>query len=599
VKVFDRKQSPLPHFPWIIANAFRAAPVELVMNLAASLINGTVAGVMLLMTQRVIDAVVPGAPPAPLVRNLIYLGALMLVNQVAGAITPVTNNYMQDKTARYTRYRVLQKAASLSLAQFDRPDTYDLIHRATNNVPGPAMSMAVTNLYQMANMAIRVGSAIAFVGSISPWVAAGACLAALPIGWAGTRQGNRMYTMFRQQTTESRMASYLTGLMTERAPATELRAYQLLRFFIGRWQAVFRKQTAQHLETQKQGVREGWLADLAAATLYLGALVYLTDTAGEGLLTAGTVVAVAGAIRLLRGSATGLSQLAGTMWTSALPLLDLRTFLELPTEERPLDEGVPFPAPLSGAIRFEDVSFAYPGKAEPVLTDMSLEIRAGERIALVGANGAGKSTLIKLLLGLYQPTSGRITYDGLDLREIAPASLRANVSCIFQDFARYQMTVAENIGLGRPGATEAEVAAAAGQAGASELVKSLPGGLNTMLGKQFAGGMELSGGQWQRIALARAFVRGAQLIVLDEPTAALDPRAELDLFGKFVDLAGGRTAVLISHRLGVARLADRIFVLDGGRVAESGSHGELLAAGGLYAELFRTQAQWYEEEAAS
>jgi ATP-binding cassette, subfamily B, bacterial len=599
MRLFDPKRSPLPHLPWIIACAFRAAPVELSLNLAESLISGSVAGVMLLLTQRVVDGIAPGAPPEPFLRNLVYLGVLLLINQITGAVAPVTNNYIQDKTARHTRYRVLEKAASLSLVQFDRSETYDLIHRATNNVPGPAMAMAVTNLYQMAGMVIRVGSAIAFVGSVSPWVAAGACLAALPIGWAGTRQGNRLFTMHRQQTKESRMATYLTSLMTERAPATELRAYQLLRFFIGRWQQVFRRQTEQQQVVLQQGMREGWLADLAAAALYLGALAYFTGGAEQGLLTAGTIVAVAGAIRLLRGSATGLAQLAGTLWTSALPLLDLRTFLELQTDERPLDQGLPFPAPLVGAIRFEQVSFAYPGKAEPVLTDISLEIKAGERVAVVGANGAGKSTLIKLLLGLYQPTAGRITYDGRDVQQIAPASLRANVSCIFQDFSRYQMTVGENIALGRPGAPEVEVRAAVRRAGAEALVESLLGGLETMLGKQFAGGIELSGGQWQRVALARAFVRDAQLIVLDEPTAALDPRAELELFGKFVDLAGGRTAVLISHRLGVARLADRVIVLDSGRVAENGTHAELLAAGGLYAKLFRSQAQWYEEEAAS
>ncbi|HLN60120.1 MAG TPA: ATP-binding cassette domain-containing protein, partial [Symbiobacteriaceae bacterium] len=248
-------------------------------------------------------------------------------------------------------------------------------------------------------------------------------------------------------------------------------------------------------------------------------------------------------------------------------------------------------------IRFENVTFQYPGRPTPVLDQINLTIEPGQRIALVGPNGAGKSTLVKLMLGLYQPTAGRITIGGVDLREMAQADLRRHVSCIFQDFARYDLTLGENVAAGRLGATAAEVTNAGVAAGLAALVAGLPNGYATLLGKTFAGGTDLSGGQWQRVALARAFVRDADLMILDEPTAALDARAELDLFGRFVELVAGKTAVLISHRLGITRLADRIIVLADGRIVEDGHHDELVAAGGLYASLFAAQAQWYQDGA--
>jgi ATP-binding cassette subfamily B protein len=249
------------------------------------------------------------------------------------------------------------------------------------------------------------------------------------------------------------------------------------------------------------------------------------------------------------------------------------------------------PRPL---ISFEDVWFTYPGSERPALSGVSFTLGAGEKVALVGENGAGKTTITKLLLGLYQPDQGRITLDSVDLRELEPAALRRAMSAVFQQFVHYQLTLAENVALGAPerAADRGGIALAVERAGADDIVAGLADGYDTLLGPD-VGGVDLSGGQWQRVALARAFYRDAQVLVLDEPTAALDPLAELALFRRFAELAEGKTALLISHRLGMARLADRVLVLSGGKLVETGSHAQLLRAGGEYAELFEAQARWY------
>jgi ATP-binding cassette subfamily B protein len=266
-----------------------------------------------------------------------------------------------------------------------------------------------------------------------------------------------------------------------------------------------------------------------------------------------------------------------------------------PVQDRAPGRLRPFPRPLREGIRCEDVWFTYPGSDCPALAGVSCEIRAGQKVALVGENGAGKTTLVKLLLGLYRPDAGRITFDGCNVQQIDPRSLRRAMSAVFQQFVRYQLTLGENVGLGQPGrmGDRACLEEAGERAGISDLVRALTEGHETLLGPD-VGGVDLSGGQWQRVAIARAFFRDAAVLVLDEPTAALDPLAELAVFERFAELAQGRAAVLISHRLGMARLADRVLVLARGRVVEHGTHEELLRAGAAYATLFRAQARWYQ-----
>lgn len=590
------KSSPLAHMPWVVRTLLRTAPVDGAVNLAASLAQGLVPAALLLMLKSAVDGVTAGLDPAAFVRILLSLAGLLLLKEVTGTLFPVTNNRLANLLGPAVQEQVLTKAASLSLAQFDQSETHDLIERASQD--HGARTAAVWNrLLWALQLALRALSAAALIAVVSPVLAGLAFAGAMPLAWANMRYGQRFFQLGRSQTEARRLTQYVTGLLCDRQAATEVRAFQLLPFFLERWRRLFDRQKDEQLQAHWTGAREGLLAELISAGIYALTLGLFIRTALSGALGAGDLVALTSAFFLLLQSAPAALSVASQVWDQALPLADLRRFLDLPEGEGDRAAGHPFPGPLTGPIRFEEVSFHYPGQDRPVLDRISLELWPGEKLALVGANGAGKSTLIKLLLGLYQPTAGRITVGGVDLAAIAPSSLRTSVSCVFQDFARLEMTLQENVAAGRPGATDGEIAAACTAAGCAALAQSLPQRYETMLGKGFSGGHELSGGQWQRVALARAFVRESQLLILDEPTAALDARAELELFGKFLELVRGKTALLISHRLGAARLADRVVVLADGRILETGTHQQLMAADGLYAQFFQLQSQWYEAEA--
>jgi len=332
-----------------------------------------------------------------------------------------------------------------------------------------------------------------------------------------------------------------------------------------------------------------------------------------GQFSIGDLTFLAGSFRQLRGLIEGMLTGFSTIAERSLYLKDLFDFFDIEPEiaapgsgrtpgaaaSAPAASATPlsFPDPVRRGFAFENVSFRYPGTEPWVLRDVSFGLHVGEKLALVGENGAGKTTITKLLARLYDPTEGRITLDGHDLREYDPEELRRHVGVIFQDFVRYHMTAADNLAVGRIEAREdrPRLESAAERSLASSVIESLPDAYEQMLGRRFEGGIELSGGEWQKVALGRAYVRDAELLILDEPTAALDARAEYEVFERFSDLTAGKTAVLISHRFSTVRMADRIVVLENGGVRETGTHAELLATGGLYAELFRLQARGYTE----
>lgn len=584
----QKKQSPLRHLPWAARLTFRTAPVESVLILVGQLVNKLAPPAALLVLQRLVDAVAAGAGADQLTGPLTWLVVLVVIAELAMVFAFTAEGRIYEKLGVAVRERLMNHAASLSLTQFEQPETHDLIERTTQGDRSRVSRMVYVSVQSVAWGAGAL-SALALLSASSPWLAVAALAMAVPIAWAGVRAGGRWHELTRRQSPGRRFTQYLGGLLSRREAATELRAYQLTGYFLQRWRLSFVRRRADHLDVRWANTREGWLAVLCASAVFAAALGGAIYLAASGQVGPGQIAVLIGAIRILQMSLTGVAEHIGVLWELGLPVGELRAFLEMP--HPPGGGTAPFPAPMQGSIRFEGVTFTYPGGKEPVLCDLSLEIKPGEKVALVGANGAGKSTLTKLMLGLYQPDSGRISFDGVEITDIARESLRQHVSCVFQDFVRYNLTLLDNVAVGNLEATADQVEAACAAAG----LERLPAGPDTMLGRMFTGGVELSGGQWQRVAMARAFVRDAQLIVLDEPTAALDPRAELEVFGKFVELVRGKTALLISHRLGSARLADRIIVLDGGKVAETGSHDELMAAGGLYAELFKTQAQWYEE----
>ncbi len=573
--------------------AYRACPIELVVHLAGLVLRRVGPVVCLYLLKSVIQVVTAGGSGAELQAPLIVLVVTLTITEVGTAFAKNFDTRIEEKLAPYIHTLILDKAASLPAAAFEDPNTHNLIERANRN--SKTVHELMGDIFFTAAIFVQAFSTLLLLATTSLSIAGLALVAAIPIAWTGTRQGKRMHGLEKEHSPSRRLTDYLGRLLSGRESATELRGFQLRQFFLERWRQAFTLRKAEFLRGRFLGTREGWLACLAANTLFGLALLLIVDRAFRGLISTGEIIVLISAVRILQTALTQAAGSLGFIWQYGLPVADLRHFLEMPVDNEESPGTHSFPDKLMHTIRFEDVHFTYPGAAEPVLKGLSLELRAGEKIALVGVNGAGKSTLIKLLLCFYRPTSGRITVDGVDLQEINPASLRDNLSCVFQDFLRYELTLFDNVALGRVGAGHPVVESVCQATGLSDLVNSLPTGYDTQLGKAFSGGVGLSGGQWQRIALARAFARDAQVLILDEPTAALDPLAELEVFGRFIELVLDKTAIIISHRLGSARLADRVVVLSDGRLAETGSHHELMAKNGIYAELFRMQAQWYED----
>ncbi len=357
------------------------------------------------------------------------------------------------------------------------------------------------------------------------------------------------------------------------------------------------EQLNQHIATARNWVIIQLFPSIVAENIVYGAVaVFMLMAAQRNGLTPGTFVALFYALLQLRGNLVTIRLLLSRSQDFYADLRHGNKFLQIPSEERQGKQAVTFP--LREGIRFEQVSFRYPGVEQPALADIQLHIRQGERIAIVGENGAGKSTFAKLLLGLYEPTSGRIAVDGIDLRAITPSAWHASAGAVMQDFMRYALTAGENIAVGNldHSGGQAAIEAAAKLSAAAEVIGALPQGYNTLLSKEFEGGQDLSLGQWQKLAIARAYLRDAPILVLDEPAAALDAITEREVYRQFLALAQSKTVLLISHRVGSARLADRIIVVEHGRIVQQGTHDELVSCDGPYADLYKLQAAWYQDE---
>ncbi len=406
----------------------------------------------------------------------------------------------------------------------------------------------------------------------------------------------KQYRWQRKRTQTERKAHYFNQVLTGDTHAKEMRLFGLSRIFMERFQGLRKTLRREKLGLARQRALADFGAQAGATIAVFGAFGYIAFRTVQGTITIGDMVmyyqAFQRGLGFLQEVLGGLSDL----YENNLFLSNLYEFLELEPRVKKPAEPVSVPTPLEKGIVFDGVEFQYPGANSKVLRDISFVIQPGEVVALVGENGSGKTTLIKLLCRLYDPAKGAITWDGCDLKSFDPDVLRKQVSVIFQDYVKYHLPVRENIWLGNtelPENDDTAIDAAARKSGAHRVVARLPRGYDTMLGKWFEDGVELSIGEWQMVALARAFLRDAQMIVLDEPTSSLDARAEYEVFEKFKQLLDGRTAILISHRFSTVRMADRIFVLNGGRITEAGTHAELMELGGQYAELYEKKARNY------
>jgi len=550
----------------------------------------------------IIDAVVEAARLYQESGETEFRGVLTLVAMEGGLVAALAGaqrglsacqSLLRAQLGQRVNELILAKALQLELAQFEDAEFYDKLTRARREASSRPLSL-VTRTFGLAQNAVSLVSYGVLLAQFSAWAVLVLVVAGLPAFLAEAKFSGDAFRLFRWRSAETRMQMYLETVLAREDHAKEVQLFSLGSRLLDRYRAIFRKLYREDRDLTLR--RDGWgfvLGLLGTLTLY-GAYAWVAFTTILGRITLGQMTMYMMLFRQGQAAVSASLSAIGGMYEDNLYLSTLYEFLETPvTQQGGVAERGPAP---DDGIRFENVTFTYPGAEAPALAGVDLHIRPGESLALVGENGSGKTTLIKLLSGLYTPDAGRILLDGLDLRRWDPATLRRRIGVIFQDFARYQFTVGENIGAGDVLHFEDEQrwTLAAEQGMALPFVQSLPEGFHAQLGKWFKDGRELSGGQWQKIALARAFMRsGADILVLDEPTAAMDAAAEATIFEHFRSLTHNRIAILISHRFSTVRMADQIIVIDGGRVIERGSHEELMALDGHYARLFLLQARGY------
>ncbi len=574
-------------------NPAHGAGIFLVRGLAAF---GPVA--MLWVGKLIVDGVVENVgSAAPEWNRLLGLVAIelgiALVVDTLGRIANLLETLLGDRFGNEMSVLLMRHAATLDLQHFEDPDFYDKLQRARRQTAGRVALLGT--LLQIGQQLLTLISLLVALVAYNVWLLAILVIAILPAFLGETHFAGVTYSLFFRWTPERRELDYLRYVAASDATAKEVKLFDLSDHFIHRYSDLADRYYDANREVAVKRAAVGTVLAALSTLAYYGAVSFIVVQAVAAAITIGTLTFLIGSFDRSRGLIQSVLLRGASIYEESLFLRDLFDFLEMRPRVPAQANPIPFPRGIREGFVFEGVGFQYPDSERWVLRDISFRLGPGERIALVGENGAGKTTLVKLLTRLYDPTEGRILLDGRDLRQYDPDALRAAVGVIFQDFVRYDMRVRENIAVGRIEASsdEARIVDSARKSLAMDVAERLAGGLDHMLGRRFEGGANLSGGEWQKVALARAYMRDAQLLILDEPTAALDARAEYQVFERFSELTAGRMAVLISHRFSTVRMADRILVLDDGRVIEDGSHEALLALGGRYAELFQLQAAGY------
>ncbi len=586
-----RNVPPVLHILWesgpsvvtwgLILRVFVSFAPVLGGRIAAAIINGV---------QQAISG--GGTPP----RFWWIVGAEVVVFVVTGVLQRFIDYFDQLLADRYTHHvsiLVMRKAAQLDLTTYEDPHYYDQLERARVQATD-----RLAMIQQMGRLFQQGLTTLFFTGVLvwkAPLLVIFLVVAVVPSFLGETHFAFLGYAKNFRQTPAKREMDYLREVGGSKIAAKELKLFNLSDYFTDRFAALSKGVYEENVALSRSRLIWGGLFSLVGTTGYYCSYIYVIWGALHGRYNIGMFAFITASVQQAQANLQQVFSTASGIADQALFLTDLIGFFEMKPIVVSRPDGRKVPRPIRQGFEFKNVSFAYPGTERRVLKNFNFSLRPGERIALIGENGQGKTTVVKLITRLYDPTEGQILLDGVDLREYALDDLHQEMGVIFQDFMRYEMTVRENIGVGRVEIphSESDIEEAAEKSLAASVVAKLGGGYDQMLGRRFESGVDLSGGEWQRIALARAYLRDAQLLILDEPTAALDARSELEVFERFAELTLGKMALLISHRFSTVRMADRIVVLAGGQLVEEGNHSQLLALGGQYAEMFEMQAASY------
>lgn len=596
--VSDRNYSVLEVMARLVGLIARRRPLFLGIVVFSRVIVGVLPAALLLLWRSLLDAAYDVALGHGELRTLVtwvisYVIGSMLLNVISTSVYRV-ENYTREVLKSILLKEVFVKSSKVRLDLLEYSEFHDLTDRVGGVLESDRFNWFVRSLTDLPTAISTVVSTALVLATFHPYLLFIALLSVIPTAVARMIRGKDYYKMKHYQTPKLRAMAYLWECLAQRQTAKEIRVFDLSRYFIDSWNSLRGTIYKEEWSYEKRAAMQHAAADVARSISYGIGIVFAAWLMVTGRISPGafgTSVSAFASVQLRFGHVLiGIAELV----ENTLFLSLLFRFLDLPT---PSGKGVipdQFKAPGGIAVTLQNVSYSYPGSSSRAIDNVSLSIKRGETVAIVGENGAGKTTLMKLILGLYKPTCGTVLYEGVDLESLDSDEIRKTMSAVFQDYVKYQLTVRENIGFGDVCnmLDDARLHSAIQKAMLDDVIAELPNGIDTVLGREF-GDTDLSEGQWQRVAIARGYMRDPLIIAIDEPTASLDPMSEADVFRRFIEMTKGSTSILISHRVGSARIADRIIVMRNGKIVEQGTHDELLQKGGEYAELYKAQAQWY------
>jgi len=595
---WQERISALRNVPAVLKIVWDSGPAVVIFGLVSRVFASLLPVILLWITKLIIDGIVHAVSThQPVQRGFWWLVtaefSLAVLNSVLVRTIDYSDSLLADKYTRHVSIRVMNHAASLDLMAYEDPVFYDRLERARVQATDRlVMIQAIGRLVQQAITTITLSVSIML---FSPWLMLLLIAGVIPAFLGESHFALLGYAKNFRQTPVRRQLDYLRVLGGSKEAAKELKLFGLRNFLSERFTRLSDEIYKENVALSRLKLVAGSLLSVVGTMGYYSAYVFVIWRTVAGALSIGTLTFLTGAIQQASSNIQQIFSTLAAIGDQALFLTDLLAFFEMQPTIRSKPNALPVPRPIVQGIEFRNVSFCYPGNSRRVLDSINFQLRRGERLALIGENGEGKTTIVKLMTRLYDPTEGQVLLDGIDLREFEIEDLHREIGVIFQDFMRYEMTARENVAVGRIEEINNLdlLQIAASKSMADGVIGRLPGNYEQMLGRRFDQGVDLSGGEWQKVALARAYLRDAQLLILDEPTAALDARSEFEVFRRFSELTAGKMALFISHRFSTVRVADRILVLANGKIAEEGTHDQLARLGGRYAEMFEMQASSY------